>query len=236
MRSRWTVARTAQWWPSVGHSSFVFHSLNSEFSRDITAGECGLDYDRLEHCPRDVQLQYFRQQLELAHELDLPLFLHNRNTGGDFVNTLKEFEASKAAADAQNTPRLTGIVHSFDGPADELRELVDRGFYIGVNGCSMKTEENLQVIRDALPLERLVLETDAPWCELRPAHASWPLLQAYQQAHAHELETEADMGSWRTDALKKEKFQWGKRVKGRNEPCMIRCGFNNFRLLSSDFH
>ena len=109
-------------------------------------------------------------------------------------------------------PRLAGggVVHSFDGDVEEMRALTgELDLYIGVNGCSMKTEENLRVIQE-IPVDRLLLETDAPWCDIRPTHASFKYLHG---------------GTW-TAALpaskKKERFVMGEMVKGRNEPCSIR--------------
>lgn len=130
----------------------------------ITAfGEIGLDYDRLFLSSMEQQKKYFLLQLDLAEEVGLPLFLHSRAAASDF--------------EAMLFPRLSklkgGLVHSFTGTADEMRRLVDAGLYVGVNGCSLKTEENLDVVRQ-IPLNRLMLETDV--CS--PTPASWVLSAA----------------------------------------------------------
>ena len=62
------------------------------------------------------------------------------------------------------------VVHSFTGDIDEMKALVDMGLYIGVNGCSLKTEENCEVVKQ-IPLERILLETDCPYCDIRNSHA-----------------------------------------------------------------
>ena len=116
-------------------------------------GEIGLDYDRFYLCGKEQQLKYFEAQLEVAVKVQLPLFLHSRAASDDFQRLL--------------VPRLSklpkkGLVHSFTGTIEEMERLVAMGLDIGVNGCSMKTEENLQVVR-AIPLERMQIETDGPW-------------------------------------------------------------------------
>lgn len=121
--------------------------------RGVAFGEIGLDYDRLQHASEDTQRKYFEQQLDLAIEVQLPLFLHMRAASEDFGNIL--------------TPRLSrlpkrGLVHSFTGSREEMENLVALGFDIGINGCSMKTEENIGVVK-AVPLDRLQIETDGPW-------------------------------------------------------------------------
>nr|AIF71151.1 TatD related DNase [Hyaloperonospora arabidopsidis] len=80
----------------------------------VAIGECGLDYDRLEFCDKETQLKYFEKQFQLAEQTHLPLFLHNRNTGGDFYGKFSN-----------------GVVHSFTGGKDEMFELVKLGLYIG---------------------------------------------------------------------------------------------------------
>ena len=163
----------------------------------VAFGEIGLDYDRLTLCPKDVQLEYFARQLDVAIEIGLPLFLHSRAAHEDFVRLLKER--------LDKLPKR-GVVHSFTGTVAEMEELVGLGFNIGINGCSLKTEENLEVVRK-VPLENIQLETDGPWCEMRASHASAKFLQSTEEA------------PWKS--VKKEKWVEGAMVKGRNEPCMI---------------
>lgn len=135
----------------------------------VAYGEFGLDYDRLHYCSRRIQLHSFAAQLDLVLSLrpQPPLFLHSRAAHGDFVGLLR-------AKFGDRLERLErgGVVHSFTGTADEMRELADLGLHIGTNGCSFKTRENCDVVA-AIPLDRLMLETDGPWCEIRPTHAGW---------------------------------------------------------------
>ncbi|TVY88572.1 Deoxyribonuclease [Lachnellula willkommii] len=155
----------------------------------VAFGEIGLDYDRLSLCPKDIQLEYFAKQLEIACDLDLPLFLHSRAAHADFIRLLNGRK--------DKLPRR-GVVHSFTGTGGG-------GWYIGVNGCSLKTAENLEVVK-AIPLDKLMLETDGPWCEIRPSHASAGFAKGYVEGV-----------KW----VKKEKWVEGALVKGRNEPCLI---------------
>lgn len=163
----------------------------------VAIGECGLDLDRLHFCPLETQKKYFDKQFGLAELTKLPMFLHNRNTNGLFVEIMK-----------QNRHRFSGgVVHSFDGTVDEMKQLTDElGLYIGINGCSLKTEENLEVVKQ-IPREKLMLETDAPWCDIRPSHASYKHLNNFKPEPSQ--------------LCKKEKFTEGKMIKGRNEPCNI---------------
>jgi len=119
----------------------------------VAFGEFGLDYDRLYLCDKETQLKYFEEQLDLAVELQLPLFLHSRAASADFENIL--------SSRLSKLPKK-GLVHSFTGTLEEMQRLVAMGLDIGVNGCSLKTEENLEVVK-AIPLDRLQLETDGPW-------------------------------------------------------------------------
>ncbi|KAK4208903.1 endodeoxyribonuclease-like protein [Rhypophila decipiens] len=147
--------------------------LITEAPKSLVAfGEFGLDYDRLHYCSKEVQLHSFAAQLKLAARLkpQLPLFLHSRAAHADFVRLLKE-----AFGEQLENLEKGGVVHSFTGTVDEMRELMDLGLYIGVNGCSFKTAENCAVVKE-IGLDRLMLETDGPWCEVRPTHDGWKYL------------------------------------------------------------
>ncbi|GAA6015094.1 hypothetical protein JCM11491_001658 [Sporobolomyces phaffii] len=163
----------------------------------LAVGECGLDYDRLFLSSKEAQLKAFPPQLALATKHDLPLFLHSRNCHDDFVSILR----------AHPVP-VRGVVHSFTGTLAEARELVSLGLAIGVNGCSLKTSDNLAVV-EAVPLASLMVESDCPWCEIRPSHASARLLADLPDALRD---------AWTVKMAKKEKFVAGGGVKGRNEP------------------
>ncbi|KAJ2489697.1 hypothetical protein IWW37_003754 [Coemansia sp. RSA 2050] len=163
----------------------------------VAVGECGLDYDRLHFSDKPTQLEHFVRHFDLAHATGLPLFLHDRNTQGDFARLMKENRLKFAE----------GVVHSFTGSVDEARELLDLGLFIGINGCSLKTEENLAAVR-SIPADRLMIETDCPYCEIRPTHASHKLLQNAE---------------WeQPESKRKERWSEECMVKSRNEPCTIR--------------
>jgi TatD DNase family protein len=163
-------------------------------------GECGLDYDRLQFCSKELQLLGFQKQLDLALQFSLPLFLHNRNTEGDFLRMITKYVTTYKET-RQNQNRL-GVVHSFTGSVEEMLALTSLGLHIGINGCSLRTEEGLQVARE-VPVHLLLLETDAPWCGIKPTHAGHFLVAT----------------SFPT--VKRDKWVPGMLVKDRNEPCTL---------------
>lgn len=201
-------------------------------------GEFGLDYDRLHFCNKAVQLHSFEAQLKVAAALQpqLPLFLHSRAAHRDFVTLLKN-------AFGERLERLEkgGVVHSFTGTIEEMQELMDLGLHIGVNGCSLKTAENCAMVKE-VRLDRLMLETDGPWCEVRPSHEGYKYLiekklseEPAQNGVAEEnaqtgkkqqpkktkgQKKEPDVPN-RFKVVKKEKWEKGAMIKGRNEPCTI---------------
>ncbi|KAK6642472.1 hypothetical protein RUM43_003974 [Polyplax serrata] len=158
----------------------------------VALGEFGLDYDRLHFCKKEEQLKGFEDQLVAFEGIKLPLFLHCRNAADDLISILTNHRHQFVG----------GVVHSFDGSAEEAKKILDLGLHIGINGCSLKTEENLQVLK-TLPSEKLLVETDSPWCEVKASHAGYKYVTT------------------KFSAVKKEKWEVEKLVKGRNEPCNI---------------
>jgi TatD DNase family protein len=92
-----------------------------------------------------------------------------------------------------------------------MQDLINLDLYIGINGCSLKTDENLEVVK-AIPVDRLLLETDAPWCEIRPTHASFKYWKNIEDSLKD---------VYTPPSKKKEKFESGFMVKSRNEPCSM---------------
>lgn len=126
-------------------------------------GEIGLDYFYL-HSPPDDQIGMLREQLAIATEYDLPVSFHVRDSAGggeqsvwdDFWPILDEF------------PDIRGVLHSFTDIAENAQKAIDRGLYIGINGISTFTRDAAQQkLYRELPLENILLETDAPF--LTPA-------------------------------------------------------------------
>lgn len=117
----------------------------------VAIGECGLDNFKSETTPED-QERALRYQIELAHELNLPMVLHVRDAFPDLWRILKDY------------PGTRGLIHCFTAGVPELDAALERGFYIALNGIMTFTKEQRQLdAAKAVPLDRLVLETDCPF-------------------------------------------------------------------------
>lgn len=134
----------------------------------------------------------FKRQLVLVKEFNLPLFLHLRDAQEDFMSILEE------SRDLWSHVR--GVVHSFTGTATDALRILKQfpQLDIGINGCSLKTETSMLA---AIPIERLHLETDCPWCSIKPTSHYFK----YVKTHFPQVN-------------KPEKWVPTKAVKGRNEP------------------
>lgn len=123
----------------------------------VAIGEIGLDYYWDEE-PREVQQQWFIRQLELARKLNLPVNIHSRDAAEDTFRIMKE-----------HANGLTGIIHCFSGSKEMAVEYVKLGFHIGVGGVvTFKNGKKLKQVVEAIPLESIVLETDAPYMAPTP--------------------------------------------------------------------
>jgi len=127
----------------------------------VAVGECGLDYCR-DFSPRARQRDAFRRQLEIAEETQLPVFLHQRDAHDDFMEILGPAMAKICRA----------VAHCFTGGEEELRAYLDLGLYIGITGwvCDERRGETLKNVIGQIPLERLMIETDAPYLLPRTLH------------------------------------------------------------------
>lgn len=122
----------------------------------IAVGECGLDYF-YEHSPKEEQKALLRFQIELALEHNLPMIFHVRDAFDDFWKIFDQYTGIK------------GVIHSFSAGRKELKQILERGLYVGLNGIMTftKDERQLQAAKE-VPLTKLLLETDAPFLTPTP--------------------------------------------------------------------
>ncbi len=129
----------------------------------VAMGEIGLDF-HYDYSPREVQHQVFRRQLELAHDLDLPVIIHMREATAPMLEAL--YKAAEDGLFAKDHP--AGVIHCYSGSAETVPLLTSLGFMIGFDGpLTFKNARKPLEALAAVPLDLLVLETDAPW--LTPA-------------------------------------------------------------------
>jgi TatD DNase family protein len=145
-------------------------SGDSSRQKIVAIGEIGLDYYR-PHTPRPIQRQALQEQLELAAELGLPVIIHLReeNDGmdgpaaSDLMKSL-EFFVQRLRANHSPLAERPGVLHSFSGSFETAEQAIRLGFYIGVSGpLTYPKAVNRREVVAALPLERLLIETDAPF-------------------------------------------------------------------------
>lgn len=173
-------------------------------NRDVVVaiGEIGLDGAELSYCPMDVQAKYFELQLkELAAAFKLPLFLHSRDCGMDFINLLQAYDGSLEGGIAQNGG---GVVHSFNGSHEELKRILELELFVGLNASAFRTETAARACVELIPLDRLMLETDAPWCDAKKSDFGYPFISTHFDTQKRSA-----------------KFVEGRCIERRNEPCHL---------------
>ena len=120
--------------------------------RVVAIGEIGLDYYWAENPPRELQQEVLRRQLRLAEELGLPVIIHDRDAHRDTLEIVREF------------PRVRGVFHCFAGSAEMARELIKMGWMLSFNGAvTFKNAKKAPEVIATVPLEKLMIETDAPY-------------------------------------------------------------------------
>ncbi|MBQ7144989.1 MAG: TatD family hydrolase [Oscillospiraceae bacterium] len=118
----------------------------------VAIGEIGLDYYWPENPSREQQQTIFRRQLELALELDLPVIIHDREAHGDCLAIVSDY------------PGLRGVFHCYSGSPEMAESLLRRGWYLGFDGpITYKNAKKALAVLALTPLERILLETDAPY-------------------------------------------------------------------------
>lgn len=121
----------------------------------VAVGEIGLDYFYT-HSPKEVQIEALKSQIETALKYDLPIIFHVREAFDDFWPIFDAY------------PGIRGVLHSFTDSKENMEKAIAKGLYVGVNGISTFTKDDAQkAMFDAIPLDRILFETDAPF--LTPA-------------------------------------------------------------------
>ncbi|MEN8180348.1 MAG: TatD family hydrolase [Pseudomonadota bacterium] len=164
----------AAWWPRIRqlcldfpklhptyglHPMFLADHLPADLANlrewamhelPVAIGECGLDFYIDNPQPEQQQI-YFEGQLELARELDLPVIIHARRSVEAVINTIRHF------------PGVRGVLHSYSGSEQQALRLIDLGFAMSFGGpITYERSKKLRRLIQALPLETILLETDAP--------------------------------------------------------------------------
>ena len=137
--------------PSAASNSQV-SILNSQFHKYVAVGEIGLDlyWDKTY---LDQQLQALRLQIAWAQELQLPICLHIRKAHNELFNLLRDI----------NSPQYSGVMHCFGGSVQEAQRAIEMGFHIGIGGVVTFKNATLADVARAVPLDRILLETDSPY-------------------------------------------------------------------------
>jgi TatD DNase family protein len=191
---------------SEGSDGIEYYAAMAQQIEEITKeglvhayGELGLDYDHLDYSDKETQVRCFKDQLDLyvAQGWKLPLFLHCRAAFDDFVDVMGAYVDKLPSG---------GLVHSFVGTTAQMQKLISIDLEVSVNGFAFKDRESLEMIA-AVPLNKLQLETDAPW----------GIIQASSGVAKRYLVNAPTLPG----SKKKDKWTEEHMVKERNESCVI---------------
>ena len=131
--------------------SLIFDESTRKENKIVAIGEIGFDYFS-KTADKPLQHEYFSKQMELAKKYSLPVIIHNRNAHGDTLDMLRRFEG------------VTGVLHSCSMSAEMVKEIVKLGWYVSFSGSvTFESAERVRTACRAVPLDRLLIETDAPY-------------------------------------------------------------------------
>ncbi len=120
----------------------------------VAIGEIGLDF-HYNHSPKDKQIEVFEKQLKLAIKYEKPVVIHSRDADEDTINVLKKYSSQLSHK---------GVIHSFTSGKELAKFALREGFYLGFNGIiTFKSAENVRKILEITPIEKILIETDAPF-------------------------------------------------------------------------
>lgn len=121
-----------------------------KYEKAVAIGEIGLDY-HYDFSPRELQKEYFEKQIILSKELDIPIIVHDREAHEDTMELLRKY-------------RPKGVLHCFSGSVETAKEIISLGMYIGLGGAvTFKNARKPLEVAGYVPIDRLLLETDAPY-------------------------------------------------------------------------
>lgn len=141
--------------------NLIGDKANRREKKIVALGEIGLDYHFERYgdilMDREKEMLFFRNQLEMAERLDLPVIIHDREAHGDSFETVLQY------------PNVRGVFHSFSGSAEMARELTRRGWFVSFSGTlTFKNAERVRAAARAVPQNQLLVETDAPYLAPHP--------------------------------------------------------------------
>ncbi|EOD00518.1 TatD family hydrolase [Caldisalinibacter kiritimatiensis] len=151
----------------------------SKKDKVVAIGEIGLDY-HYNNSPRDIQKKWFREQIKLAKEVNLPIIVHDRDAHGDTFDIISD----------ELDGNLTGVLHCYSGSLELAKRYIDMGFYISFAGpVTFKNAKTPKEVAKKIPLEYILIETDSPYLAPHPHRGkrNEPLYVRYMSAMIAEL-------------------------------------------------
>jgi TatD DNase family protein len=125
----------------------------ADYDKVVAVGEIGLDY-YYENSSKEIQKKWFKEQIEVAKKLQLPIIVHSREASKDTMDIIKSTDAKQ----------IGGVIHCYSGSVELAREYVKMGFYIGVGGVvTFKNASKLKEVVKEISIDNILLETDSPY-------------------------------------------------------------------------